>query len=58
MTAVVRDIDGSITVIKSEYDSKKAFKKDLNNNGYVVIGRVSYDGENTRASRLYELGAK
>jgi len=60
MIAVARDKQSKeIITIESEYESKAAFKKDLNNNGYEVIGRISVDGEKeTTRSRLYDRGIR
>jgi hypothetical protein len=60
MIAAARDKQSKeIITIESEYESKAAFKKDLNNNGYEVIGRISVDGEKeTTRSRLYDRGIR
>lgn len=57
-TAAVKDQDGNTTVITSEYESKQAFKKDLNANGYTVIGRITFEGEQTKSRNLYEKGKR
>jgi ABC-type proline/glycine betaine transport system substrate-binding protein len=58
MIAAVRDKQsGEILNIESEYESKAAFKNDLNKNGYSVIGRISVEGEKENMrSRLYDRG--
>ncbi len=59
MEAAVRDNQTKETmVIKSEYASKKAFREDLNANGYTVIGRVTVDGEKNERTRLYDMGCR
>lgn len=59
MTAAVRDKDtGETTVITSEYATKAAFKRDLNANGYVVIGRITVDGDASAKTRRYERGSR
>ena len=58
MKAVVRDLDGNTTTIESEYETKQKFRQDLKRNGYTVIGRIEQIGENTRKTRLYDLGTK
>jgi len=45
MTAAVRKENGELMAVTSEYSSKKAFREDLNANGYVVIGRITVEGE-------------
>ena len=36
--ATVKDKqDGSVSVIKSEYKTKNAFRIDLHNNGYIIL---------------------
>jgi hypothetical protein len=59
MTAAVRDNNtGETMVIKSEYATKEAFKKDLNSNGYTVVGRIEVDGETSAKTKRYERGCR
>ena len=64
MTAAVRDMDGNTTTITSDYSNKKAFRDDMNANGYTVIGSVMVEGEENRAqetgktSREYAIDRK
>jgi hypothetical protein len=59
MTAAVRcKGTNETTVITSEYATKAAFRKDLNANGYEVVGRVVVEGENNAKQRRYEKGCR
>lgn len=59
LTAVVKDKNnGEIIVIESEYVNKAQFRKDLNRNGYQVIGRIQDKKENNKKSELYNKGIK
>ena len=59
MEAAIRDNQTKeILTIKSEYASKKAFREELNRNGYTVIGRITVEGEENEKTRLYDLGCK
>lgn len=58
MSAAVKTADGYTTVIESEYESKQAFKKDLNSNGYTVIGRISVANDTSKRTELYNKGCK
>lgn len=56
LTAVVRDKQDKevLTITRDSYASKKAFKNELHQNGYTVIGRIYAEGdENTRLGKLY-----
>ena len=56
LTATVRDGNGDAMVItRDTYESKKAFREDLNRNGFSVVGRVFAEGDDelTERGRLY-----
>jgi len=59
LTASVIDKEtGKKSLITSEYSSISGFRKDLNRNGYRVIGRVSYENDLRKKTYYYNRGIK
>ena len=56
--AVKDNKTGEVTTIESEYRNKKEFRRDLNKNGYSVIGRVEDKSEYNIRKSAYDRGWK